>query len=103
MNPKPFSSLNHFTVPVGTFAAPSSPACAYSNRCAANPNLGTCELFLPARAGPTRETLTGDPVELLSGERLGALESRLAGPVLEEALHGALEVGGGEQRRPDVG
>src|SRR4051794_22328229 len=76
MNPKPFSSLNHLTVPVGMSSLPPCP--------------------LPLLDGGQ----TSSP--RLRNVRLAPLEARLARAVLEKGLHGPLEVLRAKERRPDL-
>src|SRR3954468_5124243 len=76
MNPKPFSSLNHLTVPVGMSPLSSLPA--------ALPDGGQ----------------TSSP--RLRNARLAALEARLARALLEKCRHRLLGVLRAEERRPDL-
>src|SRR2546421_9313186 len=73
MNPKPFSSLNHFTVPVGI-----------------------CPSVASLDGGQTSSPG-------LRNVSSAALEVRLARTVLEKRLHGSLEVVAPEQRGRDIG
>src|SRR2546421_7951991 len=72
MNPKPFSSLNHFTVPVGI-----------------------CPSVASLDGGQTSSPR-------LRNVSSAALEVRLARTVLEKRLHRLLEVLRAEERSPDL-